>query len=416
MNLLATSTGRKLLFAALYFSEGAPIGYIWWALPSKLKAAGCTTEQITGITSLLVLPWALKFLWAPLVDTLRSRRFGFRGWIVSAQILMGLVLLPLVFMPFGENLALLTNLLLLHAILAATQDVAVDALCIASVPESERGKVNGLMQVGYLGARGLFGGAALVLESYIGSSGVIICLVAAVWASTVLMFFARQSSSSANTLSTRRLRDFGRSVLTILRHPNTLPGFGLALLGGAGFEAVGAIAGPLLIDNGLQTQSVGWFYLAFALPGAIAGGYLADRLGRRLGVLSMLVLIALDVGILALVLTLGEFAFKQHVIVATMGLLYILIGAFTAASYALFMDLTDPRLGATQFSAFMSATNLCESWSAKTIGKLTTMFGAPLAIASLGAVSLLAVPLVSIIRIPKKQPAGDVIETETPSE
>lgn len=415
MNLLATSQGRKLLFAALYFSEGAPIGYIWWALPSKLKATGCTTEQITGITSLLVLPWALKFLWAPLVDTLRSRRFGFRGWIVSAQILMGLVLLPIVFMPFGENLALLTNLLLLHAVLAATQDVAVDALCIASVPESERGKVNGLMQVGYLGARGLFGGAALVLESCIGSAGVIVCLVAAVWASTVLMLFARESSSSTNPQTTRRLRDFGRSVLTILRHPNTLPGFGFALLGGAGFEAVGAIAGPLLIDNGLQTQSVGWFYLVFALPGAMAGGYLADRMGRRMGVLSMLVLIALDVGLLAIVLSVGGFAFKPHAIVATMGLLYILIGAFTAASYALFMDLTDPRLGATQFSAFMSATNLCESWSARVIGKLTTLFGAPLAIASLGAVSLLAVPLVRIIRLPKKQPAFEVFEVQTPA-
>jgi hypothetical protein len=45
------------------------------------------------------------------------------------------------------------------------------------------------------------------------------------------------------------------------------------------------------------------------------------------------------------------------------GVADVFIGLFTAASYALFMDLTDPKLGGTQFSAFMAATNGCESWS-----------------------------------------------------
>jgi len=31
--LTHTAAGRRTLFGALYFSEGAPIGFIWWALP-----------------------------------------------------------------------------------------------------------------------------------------------------------------------------------------------------------------------------------------------------------------------------------------------------------------------------------------------------------------------------------------------
>ncbi len=50
--------------------------------------------------------------------------------------------------------------------------------------------------------------------------------------------------------------------------------------------------------------------------------------------------------------------------------MYFFIGLFTASSYALFMDLTDARLGGTQFSAFMSATNGCESWSAWAGGRI----------------------------------------------
>jgi len=61
--------------------------------------------------------------------------------------------------------------------------------------------------------------------------------------------------------------------------------------------------------------------------------------------------------------------------------LYVAIGLFTASSYALFMDLTDPRLGATQFSAYMGATNACESWSAVLGGRLIASSGYPAAFA-----------------------------------
>ena len=62
MDLLQTSTGRKVLFASLYLSEGAPIGFIWWALPTKLRMEGYPVDEITKFTSILVLPWVLVSL------------------------------------------------------------------------------------------------------------------------------------------------------------------------------------------------------------------------------------------------------------------------------------------------------------------------------------------------------------------
>ena len=128
--LRLSSAGRRRLFlTSLYFSEGAPIGYLWWALPTKLRAAGADIEEVTALAAALALPWAFKFLWAPLIDGVRSRRFGRRGWIASAQIGMGLALTPLLFQPPGPELTtLLWVALLSHAVLAATQDVAVDGL------------------------------------------------------------------------------------------------------------------------------------------------------------------------------------------------------------------------------------------------------------------------------------------------
>jgi len=68
--------------------------------------------------------------------------------------------------------------------------------------------------------------------------------------------------------------------------------------------------------------------------------------------------------------------------------MYFFVGAFTASSYALFMDLTDPALGATQFSAYMAATNGCESWAAWTGGRVTARLGYAPAFLGLTLVSL----------------------------
>ena len=95
MNFLGTPNRRKLLFGVLYLSEGAPIGFIWLGLPTRLRAIDVPVDQITWLMAALILPWTLKFLWAPLVDLLRGPRWGFKHWILSSQFLMAATLLPL---------------------------------------------------------------------------------------------------------------------------------------------------------------------------------------------------------------------------------------------------------------------------------------------------------------------------------
>jgi hypothetical protein len=71
MSLLGTARRRRALFFLLYACEGAPIGFLWWALPAELRARGVPVAEITLLTSTLVLPWTFKFVWAPLLDGLR---------------------------------------------------------------------------------------------------------------------------------------------------------------------------------------------------------------------------------------------------------------------------------------------------------------------------------------------------------
>jgi len=61
------------LLALLYFAQGLPSGLIAKALPALLRDQGVSLSLI-GFTSALALPWALKFLWAPLIDRYGTRR------------------------------------------------------------------------------------------------------------------------------------------------------------------------------------------------------------------------------------------------------------------------------------------------------------------------------------------------------
>jgi MFS transporter, PAT family, beta-lactamase induction signal transducer AmpG len=404
MDLTRSRNGRRLLFALLYLAEGAPIGFIWWAVPTKLREAGVPVGTIALLTSVIILPWAFKFLWAPLVDVLRGPRWGRRGWVVSAQLLMGLSLLPLALLEWQESLGLLFGLLLLHAFAAATQDVAIDAWAISVTPAEERGGINGWMQAGMLVGRWLFGAGFLIVAHRIDDATAVFAMVAVIWMTTLVVFLSsdrdeyRTKGPLAATVRSR-LREFLATLQLVLRRSTTWLGIALALIAFAGFKAVGDIAGPFLVDQGLAQAQVGHFFtgaLVAMIVGALAGGWAADRFGNVRAIRAFVV-----TAVLVIVFTSGatQVAEAGHaIIIAGMLGVYVCAGLLTASSYALFMQLTDPKLGATQFSAYMGAINGCEAWAGFAAGQLAERFDYPLAFVTVALVSLLAWPLLGRIR------------------
>jgi PAT family beta-lactamase induction signal transducer AmpG len=400
VDLLATRRRRRCLFAALYFSEGAPIGYLWWALPTKLRAAGVPIEEVAAIGALLTLPWSFKFLWAPLVDAFRSSRFGLRPWILGTQLAMGLTLMPLFFVDLAAQRHLVVRILVLHAFFAATQDVSIDALAMKSIPPAERGATTGWMQLGMLLGRAFFGGVTLWLESMVGPQVVVGALIAAIWSSSLLAVFAGDRGGGPTADGGQRSwRVFAATLRSVFRLPATWLGFAFAVLAGSAMEATGALAGPMMIDRGIPKSQVGWF---FALPavasmaiGALAGGRLADR--RRIeGAAAAIIATAgctLLVGAAAQLAANGP----RFPLMVMLAVAFFFFGALTASVYALLMDLTDPALGGTHFSTYMGAINLSYVWSAWAGGRLAGQLDYPAALVVMAAASLLAIALLPMM-------------------
>lgn len=409
-NLLESERGRALLFTALYFSEGAPIGFVWWTLPALLRQHGVGVAEITTLTATLALPWACKFLWAPAVDALRGPRWDLRHWIAVAQVAMGATLLPLIGADLAASLERTFALLVVHAFAAATQDVAIDALAVEAVPEGERGKINGWMQVGMLSGRALAGGAGLLLAEAAGTDALLLALIVGIWSSLALLTMARPSSERP-AVGMTRLRELIAHARLALRRRSTWLGVAFAAIGGAGFESVGAVAGPFLVDRGVSAAEISAFFTVVTVPcmilGALVGGRVADRLGRARAAGWFLLGVAFAVALLAVVDSLAGGSTRVDAGWWRLGALasvYIALGALTTASYALFMELTDTRIAAMQFSAFMALTNVCESWSAFAVGRAVPVFGYALALAGMALLSLTMIPVLARLR----RETGDV--------
>ncbi len=400
MDFLATPLRRRILFAALYLGEGAPIGFLWLALPTMLRSAGVPIDRITWLTAVLVIPWTFKFAWAPLVDVLRSSRWTFKHWALAAQLAMGLTLCPLIWLDPIQDYVLIFPCLIAHAFAAATQDVAIDALCISVTDASERGRLNGWMQAGMLAGRAAMGGGALMLASVVGNTAVVILLVAITTFSGGLLWMSRLPRE--DVLSAKRLSLINRAVRTmrelfaVIRQPNTQIGLLFALIGPAAFKSLEVVIGPFLIDRGYSKQEVGQFtavvMIGAMVLGSVIGGVLADRFNRRVFVAASLALI------LALITGLGlsDLAYggtRGIHLPILIGCVAFGIGVFTVAAYAMYMDITTPAVAATQFSAFMGATNGCEAWSTWVMGLIIVSHGYPTAMFVLCSASLLSLPL-----------------------
>ena len=100
---------RILTLCSLYVSQGLPQGFIHYALKNHLADQGFTTAAIGNVIAMISLPWAVKFLWGPVVDRFGIASMGKRRpWIIGAQAMTVVVLLILATVPgLDSNLRLL---------------------------------------------------------------------------------------------------------------------------------------------------------------------------------------------------------------------------------------------------------------------------------------------------------------------
>jgi PAT family beta-lactamase induction signal transducer AmpG len=401
-NLLASSRGRLAAFFLLYTTEGVPLGFAATAVATQLRRMGVGPLEIGAFVASFYLPWAFKWAFGPLVDVVRSRRWGHRrAWIIGTQLAMAATLLALLGVPLPQGLALFTAILFVHNTVAAVQDVAIDALAVATLAEDERGLANGLMFAGASLGQALGGAGVLFLMGHVGLQGGIVGVAALILAVTVFVvlpmkeaFVARAAGEAAAGAGAAlaQMRSFAADAFrSFLGSRGAFTGVWLALLPAGAMSLSLALQTGLAVELGMDDDAVGLLALVSTITSGgcmVLGGWISDRLGRRRTLAVYTLLMSVPVLYLAWVLQQAGYVMPRapggtpmpalitQLWIATLAF-NVGMGLMYGTRTAVFMDVTNPLVAGTQFTAYMAMMNLAIAFAATWQGVAVERLGYP---------------------------------------
>lgn len=382
-----------LAIGGLYVGQSIIGGLTFIALPSVLRERGLPLDQI-GLTYLAVLPWALKFLWAPAVERYRlpdtgparSRTIVLATTLVSALGLVAVGLIgPVAFVP-------LISVFVLIAFSASTGDIACDGHAVETLAQAHHG----------------WGNAAQVGGAYLGSalgSGLFLVLVArldwqlATFAMAGLLFVLALPFLLSPAPAALVRRTHQPALKEALKRPEMRIGLLLAAIYVPAQKWGVAMLGAYLVDSGLDLESIGLVNGIGGLAVGFACALLGGALVRALGARSVLVL-----ALLLQALSLAGLAFA-----AWRGLPQPLVLALALASssgimalgfvalYARFMALSDTRQAGVDFTLLQCMDGLVSMAGGIGAGWVSQHFGYGVCFALAAGVALIAAPLVALL-------------------
>lgn len=428
-NLLATRHGRLAAFFFLYITEGIPLGFAATAVATQLRRQDVGPAEIGAFVGSFYLPWAFKWAFGPFIDVFASDRLGRRrGWIIVTQVLMALTLMSTVMLKLPQQLALFTIILLVHNTFGAMQDVAIDALAVNSLAEHERGLANGLMFAGAAIGQAIGGAGVLFLSSYTGFQPTFFFVAGCILAVTLFVALPmREPPAVARAVvqgvsrwahAAGQMRDFAvESFRSFLGTRGAYFGLAFALLPSGAMCLGLALQSNLAVELGLNDNEVATLNLWSGIIQAgfmVVGGFLSDRWGRRRMLALYIVLMSVPVLYLMQVLQQHGWVMPQSSTNRTVApallitalwvatLTYgVALGLMYGTRSAIFMDVTNPRVAATQFTAYMALLNLNIAYSATWQGIAIEAIGYPktmLIDAIFGLACLLLLPWIRTVR------------------
>ncbi len=269
-------------FFFLVLPSGISSGFTSITLPFVLTAqAGFPVATAAAVVAVGVSANLWRFLWGPVADlTLTARRWYLIGLVASAATLALLGVMPL----RQESVSLLSAVVFLSQVAGTLIVLPLGGLMARVVAEEAKGRASGWYQAGNLGGTGLGGGAGVWLASEFSNAVAAGVMAAAMLASAAALVLVSDVAPIAATESLRaRLLAMWRDLLALVRA--AIPLFTIVLvsspIGAGGMNNLWSAVAPDW-QAGANTVALvtGVLNGVVSAVGCVAGGWVADRVGR----------------------------------------------------------------------------------------------------------------------------------------
>lgn len=381
-----------IAISGVYVGQSIIGGITFTSLPAVLRANGLSLDRI-GLIYLVILPWTLKFIWSPAVETLRLPQSGrnrsglivMLGGLVSA---CGMIVAGFV---GPHQLTVVIACLTLVAFAASTVDIACDGYAVEMLSEKHHGWGNAA-QVGgaYLGSA-IGSGLFLVLFAHYGWN-----LSVALMATTVLALALPFVLQRGIHLEARD-RQHIPSLRLALRRREVQQGLILTASFVAAHKWGLSMLSPFLVDAKISLQLMGIIDgvggLAVGFCGAMLGGICVRYLGTR--VVLVTALVAQLVFMCCFIWLSGQSQPSQTALLICSLVSSSGIMAFGfVALYAQFMRLSDRRQAGVDFTIFQCMDGAVSMGDGLLSGRFAEEFGYQMLFITGAIFLIVAVPVV----------------------
>ncbi|UCF50366.1 MAG: MFS transporter [Thermoplasmatales archaeon] len=338
---------RYILFFNLYFAEGLMIAITTVVTALYLREQGISIPITTLIVGIVNIPWILKFIWGPIVD--HFIKFGRKTFIIFGGLLSVAAMFLASMVNPGASLIPFGLLIFVSHIGIGFIDVSTDAWAIDISTDKDRGKINGSMFAGQYSAWAIGAGLLPFIGSNFGyglayfTNGFIILLL------LIFPFIVKE---------TLKFKTRPKIIPIIKKEFKKKTTLLVALFSPLVFMNEGMLSFimPIFMRDSLGLGDIQIGLIAAILPvtlaiGSIIGGVATDKFGRKRTLYVLLLFSAIFTASLI-------FASNWWKLSIIYGIIGFLMGGHSTVSCALFMDVTNPRIGATQYGIFTGIANI----------------------------------------------------------
>ena len=385
-------TPRFLLIAALGFYSGLPLALTASTLSAWLADAKIDRTAI-GLFAAVGTPYAIKFLWAPLVDGLRIPLLGRlgrrRSWLLLMQVLLVAAIAGMGTFDPSQAVNLTALMALAVATFSATQDIVIDAYRVERMGEEEQGLGSAYATFGYRIGMLVSGAGALALADAVGWRATYSLMAALMAVALPLTLMAKREESGIReygntgktTFSHSRIRVFFlHSVVApfadFMTRPRWLAVLLFVIIYKLGDALIGVMFNPFLIDIGFSKTQIAEIVKLYGLAATIAGSFVGGWLVVRLGAVRTMLLGGLVHSATNLMLI------EQAHLGADTGFLTLSIilinltgGAGLTAFMAYLSALCKRNYTATQYALLSALSAVGRTWLSTPSGWMVETFG-----------------------------------------
>ncbi len=372
----------------LGFASGLPLLLTASTLSAWLATTGVSRAAI-GAFALIGTPYALKFIWAPIIDRLPPPlRFGRRrGWGLAIQLALIAATLAMGSCDPRHHLALMGALALLVAFLSASQDIVIDAYRVELLDPDQQGPGAAMIQTGYRIAMLASGAGALIIADRAGWFAAYATIAALLAVGMLVFLIGPEPKTAAEVMRGIRSGEgqgvrhwLATAVVAPFADFMERPLWLAILVFVVGYKLGEAMAGvmamPLYVSLGYSLREIAAISKVFGFFATIIGAFIGGSMTVRFGVMRALIICGLlqSAGNLFYVLQAGAGHRLDYLAlcVAAENLTSAMAGA---ALVAYLSDLCSPAFTATQYALLSSLAAVGRTLVASIGGVMATRYG-----------------------------------------